>query len=91
MPTDDEPAGDEPAGNTLMVPFLNLDPVYAFGVEFGQLYAEMRAPDPEPIERCLTRTNQDQVLLAASRLGWTVDEIKKQDRHWFWIRMSPPA
>ena len=50
--------------NTLVCPFLNSDPVYAFGVEFGMLYMELKADDPEPIARYFTIQNQDQILLA---------------------------
>lgn len=80
--------------NTLVCPFLNADPVYAFGVEFGMLYVEMRAENPAPIARYFTTENQDQILLAASRLGWTVEEIKPWGKDWFWCRMEkypPPA
>jgi hypothetical protein len=73
--------------NTLVCPFLNADPVYAFGVEFGMLYARMRSSD-EPIGDYFTIQNQDQILLAASRLGWSVEEIRKWGDGWFWCRME---
>ena len=78
--------------NTLVCPFLTDDRVYAFGVEFGMLYARMR-DSTEPVAEYFTRANQDQILLAAGRLGWSVCEIKPWDKFWFWCRLekSPAA
>ena len=73
--------------NTLICPFLNPDPVFAQGVEFGMLYARMRDSD-EPVAEYFTRANQDQILLLASRLGWTVAEMKPWDKDWFFCRME---
>ncbi len=62
---------------------------YAYGVEFGQVWAEMRATD-EPIARYFTTQSQDQILLDPSRLGWTVEEMESwgDDRHWLRIEMT---
>ncbi len=78
--------------HALVVPFLNEDPVYAFGVEFGQLYARMRSGE-EVIEDYFTIQNQDQILLMASRLGWRVVECEQRERKswgrdWFWCKME---
>ncbi len=73
--------------NTLAMPFLNPDPVYAFGVEFGLLYPQMRDGDG-PIEDYFTIQNQDQILLAASRLGWTVAEMEPWGDDWFFVRLE---
>ena len=75
------------SSNTLVCPFLSADPVYAYGVEFGMLYPELRDSD-EPIARYFTIQNQDQILLAASRLGWAVEEMKPWGRDWFWCRLE---
>lgn len=78
------------AANTLVCPFLNDDPVYAFGVEFGMLYARMQGSD-DPIASYFTIQNQDQILLTASRLGWSVEEIEPWGSDWFWCRMERAA
>jgi len=76
------------ADYSLVCPFLNPDPLFAFGVEFGLLYAEMRKG--EPIAGYFCRKNQEQILLAANRLGWSVTECRPHDKDWFWIEMEPP-
>jgi len=73
--------------NTLVCPFLNSDPVYAYGVEFGMLYARMQTSD-EQVADYFCRENQDQILLLASRLGWSVVELKPWDENWFWLRIE---
>lgn len=73
--------------NTLICPFLNPEPVYAYGVEFGMLYVRMRDSD-EPVADYFTRENQDQILLLASRLGWSVEEMRPWGKDWFWCKME---
>jgi hypothetical protein len=70
--------------NTLVCPFLTDDPVYANGVEFGMLYARMRDAPEDAIQDYFCRANQEQILLLANRLGWTVREIEPWNKHWFW-------
>jgi hypothetical protein len=71
----------------LVCPFLTDDPAYACGVEFGMLYVRMRDSD-EPIGQYFTIQNQDQILLAASRLRWAVKELRRWGKDWFWCRME---
>jgi hypothetical protein len=71
----------------LLCPFLDSDPAYARGVEFGILWTRLRASDG-PIGDYFTRANQDQILLAASRLGWSVEEIRLAGKDWFWCRLE---
>lgn len=81
------------ASHTLVCPFLDADPKYALGVEFGMLYAQLRDAD-EPVSGYFTTANQDQILLAASRLGWSVAEMKQWEEHpddWFWLRLEKAA
>ena len=73
--------------HALVCPFLTDDTEFARGVEFGMLYARMRESD-EPIGQYITRGNQDQVLLAASRLGWSVAEMRNWGTDWFWCLME---
>jgi hypothetical protein len=75
------------AQHTLVCPFLNDDPVFAYGVEFGMLYARMNGESPEIADYfCLE--NQEQILLLASRLGWHIRETEQYGRDWFWCVME---
>ncbi len=74
------------AENTLVVPFLTDDPLFARGVEFGMLYAEMKNTDR--VEDYFTLDNQEQILLLANRLDWHVVEMKQYDNHWFTLVME---
>jgi hypothetical protein len=67
---------------SLVCPFLTDDPMFAFGVEFGLLFARMQSGVTR-IDDYFCRENQDRVLLLASRLGWTVQKVKPHDRFWF--------
>ena len=63
------------ATHTLVCPFLNDDPAFAYGVEFGLLFARMGSGEGEVFGYfCIE--NQEQILLLASRLGWDVVEMK---------------
>jgi hypothetical protein len=61
---------------------------YARGVEFGKLLARMQKG--RPIAGHFLRHNQDQILQAATRLGWTVLETTPQGDH-VWIKMKKRA
>jgi len=74
------------ASYTLVCPFLNDDPTYSLGVEFGMLYARMQAEDR--VADYFSRKNQEQILLAANRLGWRVVEVRSQNKDWFWCEME---
>lgn len=59
----------------LACPFLNDDPVYAAGVEFGMLWADLRQ-QPKRWSGYVLPTNEEQVRVAASRLGYEVPKIE---------------
>ncbi len=71
---------------SLVCPFLTDDPQFAYGVEFGLLYAAMRDADEVADYFCLA--NQDQILLLASRLRWHVVEMEPWGTDWFWVRLE---
>lgn len=66
----------------LVCPFLSESPNFAYGVEFGLLYARMQATDH--IQDYFSRANQELILLLANRTGWRVETIQAWDRDWFW-------
>lgn len=70
----------------LVVPFLTDDPVFAYGVEFGMLFMEMK--DADAVEGIYCRKNQDQILLLASRLKWKVEKMEPVDDDWFFLSMT---
>src|SRR5688572_16575419 len=58
--------------HTLLCPFLNDEPAFAHCVEFGMLYARLRDERERAIEECFLIENQEQITLAANRLGWRI-------------------
>jgi hypothetical protein len=71
----------------LVCPFLTDDKMFAYGVEFGLLYARMNDGE-ERIGDYFCRENQERILLLANRLGWSVLKIKPWDSGWFWCEME---
>ena len=76
---------DDSHGWGLVMPFLTDSKDFAYGVEFGMLWMEMKTETTVEGYYCLA--NQDVILLAASRLKWTVDEVRPHDECWFFLRM----
>jgi hypothetical protein len=73
--------------HTLVCPFLNDDPTFAYGVEVGLLFSRMQTR-ARRIRDYFCRRNQDQILLLAARLGWTVKRMKPWGNDWFWCDMT---
>lgn len=71
----------------MVCPFLTDDPVFARGVEFGLLYAQMQAGE-EDIQDYFQRENQEQILLLVNRVGWQVVEMQPHDGCWFWCHLK---
>ena len=70
---------------SLLCPFLNDNPDYAHGVELGMLFERMKQEDE--IDDYFTMANQDQILLLAGRLKWTVKSIEAWGDQWFRCKM----
>lgn len=79
--------GKRMSNHTLVCPFLTDDPMFAYGVEFGLLYAHMQNGAGE-IKDYFCRKNQDLILLLAGRLGWRVLKMKPWDKDWFFCEME---
>ncbi len=77
------------AAHSLICPFLNDDPVFAQGVEIGMLFNRMQTEDV--VEDYFTRSNQDQILLLASRLKWLVMRMKPWGKDWIFICIEKMA
>jgi hypothetical protein len=76
------------ANYTCSVSFLTDEPLFAYGVEIGLLYARMKHRHADIIEDYFCRWNQDQITLMASRLSWQVVEMSRHSKHWLWIRLE---
>jgi hypothetical protein len=74
------------SSNSLILPFLDDSPAYAHGVELGMLFARMKTE--ATIEDYFLRDNQEQITLAANRLGWRVLEMRLGPCGWFWCQMK---
>lgn len=87
----------EDARNNLVVPFLDARAEFAYGVEFGMLYARMQWMEETEISGYFTIANQEQITLTANRLGWAIESMEEW-RHdpqrpadWFFLRMAKAA
>lgn len=74
------------ANYNLVCPFLTDDPLFAFGCEFGMLYAELK-DRPRTIKNYFTIENQEQILLLANRLGYHVVKMKPWGDQWFFLKL----
>lgn len=70
----------------LLCPFLDDTPAYAHGVEFGMFWTRLESEDV--IQDYFTTANQEQITLAANRMGWQIIEMKPWDEYWVWIHME---
>jgi hypothetical protein len=78
----------------LLVPFLDRSDSFAHGVEFGMIWERMKAcrEAGEPFADYVTTANQEQLTLAANRLGWTVEEMRQEadwGEHWVYVVLVP--
>lgn len=73
--------------NDLVCQFLNDDPVFAYGVEFGILW--MRMKEEDEIQGYFTTENQEQITLAANRGGFEIVQMKqwKKGPEWTWFHL----
>jgi len=76
------------ANYTLVVPFLTDEPLFAFGVEYGLLFARMSDPNVNEIHDYCSIWLQEQITLTANRCGWRIVEMSTVDECWFWLRMK---
>jgi hypothetical protein len=75
---------------SLLVPFLNKDPVYCYGVEYGMMIvAPMLRKEPE-IKGYFRTENEEQIRLTCYRLDYEVAELKpwrfkRKNTGWVWM------
>lgn len=78
-----------PESNELVVPFLNDVPLFAYGVEIGLLYAQMRDRESiiDEITGYFCTENQEQITLMANRLNWQIEQMEQWDEGPEWTRI----
>lgn len=81
---EDNDSGGE-SENKIVCPFLKHNVQYELGCEFGLLLCRMMMA--EEVDDDFRMGNQDQILLLANRLKWSVKGITKAKRGWFHIEM----
>jgi len=77
------------ANHTLLCPFLDDSKTYALGVEFGMIWAKFQDSSIDEIKDFIMTDNEEQIILAANRLGWIIEKINNTDQGggWTWIEM----
>lgn len=93
MSDDHEDGPHEDAEYGLLVPFLDTSDSFAHGVEFGMIFEQLKVcrEAGEPFRQYVTIANQEQLTLAANRLGWHIETMRPWGDQWFWIEMTPPV
>ena len=76
----------------LLIPFLNEDPAYCYGVEFGMRVVVPMCRGRRLIKGYFRTENEEQIRLAASRMGYDVVELKPwhhggMETGWVWMKM----
>lgn len=71
MSTKDNSSEEE--NNQVFCPFLKKHPMYELGTEFGILICRMMMSNE--VEDDFRRANQEQILLLANRMGWSVTKL----------------
>lgn len=82
--TPDDPNGSASYG--LICPFLGRDPRFAYGVEFGLLFARMNTETH--IADYFCSANQEQITLLCNRLGWRIVKMEPWGDDWHLIEME---
>ena len=81
------------ADHNLIIPFLNNDPIYCYGVELGMsVLAPMFAGQAE-ISGYFRTENEEQIRLCCHRKGYEVEELKpwkfkRKDTGWVWMKLT---
>lgn len=77
-------------GHTLLVPFLNHDPVYAQGVEFGMQVMALMNRGKRVVRGYFLSENEEQIRVAGCRMGYTLTKCKPwkfegKETGWVWM------
>ena len=71
----------------MVVPFLTDDPMFTLGVEFGMVYSHLNRPRCRGWSGMIHRANEEQVMLAANRMGFVVRKCSRLNKTWMSIRI----
>lgn len=67
---------DEPRDHSLILPFLNQDPVYCYGVELGMQILAPMFRKKRVIKGYFRTENEEQIRLACHRLNYELKKCK---------------
>lgn len=78
--------------NTLLVPFLNQDPTYCYGVELGMQILAPMLRGKRCIEGYFRTENEEQIRLCCYRMGYEVAELEPwfhedEETGWVWMKL----
>lgn len=81
------------AENSLLVPFLNQDPTYCYGVELGMQVLAPMLKKRKVIKGYFRTENEEQIRLCCTRLNYEVRQLKPwkhegKDTGWVWMRLQ---
>ncbi len=84
------------ASNQLLIPFLNQDPVYCYGVELGLQVIAPMLRGRRVIKGYFRTENEEQIRLACYRMDYELAKCKPwrfegQDTGWVWMKMRKRA
>jgi hypothetical protein len=77
-------------------PFLDSDPKYAYGAEFGFLYCMLLFAerddcsdlDAPTIGHTVALANKDQILLLVEKMGWDVVKMEEIELYWLHLELK---
>lgn len=77
---------------SLLVPFLNQDPVYCHGVELGMQVIAPMLRKRRVVKGYFRTENEEQIRLTAGRLGYVLEEVSPwddgpEDNGWVYMKM----
>lgn len=75
---------------SLIMPFHDQSPSYAYGFEAGKLYAEMQS-NKRVIEGTYHECNHQQLLLSAQTNGYKVVSVSSLGDDWVSLRFEKPV
>lgn len=78
------------AEHSLLVPFLNQEPTYCYGVELGMQVLAPMLRKKKRISGYFVSSNEEQIRLCCYRLGYEITELETwvyegKETEWVWM------
>jgi len=71
----------------LVVPFLEDNPLFALGCQFGMDVAKPMIEHQDLIEGYFSVKIEEQIRIACHRMGYNIVDYRIHDEFWVWISM----